>query len=196
MLAKLRPLYNLFVEPLGKLSVSLGLTPDTWTIFSLLASIAAGVLLYQGSFWWGLVLSIIMFLADVMDGATARARGTPSKFGTVFDHVIDRYAEFFVYGGLAVGGWISPLTAMFTASGVVMASYVRAKAESTGLVKDCAVGIAGRAEKLILTYGAVVLLGLNIHNWAEYMLIAVGVISHITAIQRLLYSRTAIAQAS
>jgi CDP-diacylglycerol--glycerol-3-phosphate 3-phosphatidyltransferase/archaetidylinositol phosphate synthase len=194
MLAKLRPLYNLFVEPLGKLSVALGLTPDAWTIFSLLASLVAGILLYQGNFWWGLALSIVMFLADVMDGATARAKGTPSKFGTIFDHVIDRYAEFFVIGGLATGGWISPLAAMFTASGVVMASYVRAKAESTGIVKDCTVGIAGRAEKLILTYGAIILFGLNIPNWAEYMLIAVGVISHITAVQRLLYSRAAMAQ--
>ena len=194
MLAKLRPLYNLFVEPLGKLSVALGLTPDAWTIFSLLASVVAGILLYQGNFWWGLALSIVMFLADVMDGATARAKGTPSKFGTIFDHVIDRYAEFFVIGGLATGGWISPLAAMFTASGVVMASYVRAKAESTGIVKDCTVGIAGRAEKLILTYGAIILFGLNIPNWAEYMLIAVGVISHITAVQRLLYSRAAMTQ--
>lgn len=196
MLAKLRPLYNLYVEPLGRLSVSVGLTPDTWTIFSLLASIAAGALLYQGNFWWGLVLSIVMFLADMLDGATARAKGTPSKFGTVFDHVVDRYAEFFVYGGLAVGGWISPLTAMFTASGVVMASYVRAKAESTGIVKDCTIGIAGRAEKLLLTYGAVIFFGLGISNWAEYMLVVVGIISHITAVQRLVYSRAAMTQNS
>lgn len=196
MLAKLRPLYIIFVEPLGKFSVSLGLTPDAWTIFSLLASIAAGVFLCRGNFWWGLVLSIVMFFADVMDGATARAKGSPSKFGTVFDHVIDRYAEFFLIGGLAVGGWISPFIAMFTSSGIVMASYVRAKAESTGIVRDCTVGIAGRAEKLILTYGAVIFLGLGLHNWAEYMLIVIGIISHITAAQRILYSKTVIAQSN
>jgi phosphatidylglycerophosphate synthase len=196
MLARLRPFYNQFVVPLGKFSASIGLTPDFWTFSSLLISMFAAYLLSLGLFWWGLAAVLAMFAADAMDGATARATGCSSRFGTVLDHSIDRYAEFFVIGGLLVGGWISPLLAMFTASGVVMASYVRAKAESAGGLQDCTVGIAGRAEKLFLTYGAIILMGLGIFIAADVLLWIVGIISHITAIQRLLYTRSQLLKSS
>ena len=190
MLAKLRPFYNQFVLPLGKFSASIGLNPDFWTFFSLLVSVVAGYLLSLGLFWWGLAAVVVMFAADALDGATARAIGRSNRFGTVLDHSVDRYAEFFVIGGLLVGGWISPLLAMFTASGVVMASYVRAKAESAGGLQDCTVGIAGRAEKLFLTYGAIALMGLGIFSAAEILLWIVGITEIITAIQRLWYTRS------
>lgn len=192
MLARLRPLYNKIVIPIGKASAKLGFTPDFWTLFSLIAALLSGVMLARGDFWWGLALVIVMYLADMLDGATARAKGTTSRFGTVFDHVIDRYAEFIVIGGLAIGGWITPAAAMFSSSGIIMASYVRAKAESAGGVRECTVGIAGRAEKLILTYGAIILLGFGVQNIAEYLIWLVGLISHITALQRLLYARSMI----
>ena len=192
MIAKLRPLYNIFVMPLGKASVSLKISPDFWTLFSLFASIVGAIFLHLGSFWWGLTLIVVMFIADVLDGATARAGGHPNKFGTVFDHSIDRYAEFIVIGGLMTGGWITPLVGVFTISGIIMASYVRAKAESAGGLKDCTVGIAGRAEKLILTYGSVIFLGLGLNLWATVMLVLAGLISHITFVQRLLYTRAVI----
>lgn len=193
MIARLRPLYNGFVIPLGKASVILGFSPNFWTLFSLFSAFLGAIFLYEGRFWWGLILIVVMFAADVMDGATARANGTPGQFGTVFDHVIDRYAEFLVIGGLMAGKWISPIIGTFVISGIIMASYVRAKAESAGGLKDCAVGLAGRAEKLILTYGSIILFGFGYGKWAAIMLILVGLISHFTAVQRLLYAKAVIA---
>ena len=192
MLARLRPLYNKIVIPLGNISYRLGFTPDFWTVFSLLSAGIAGVLLSMGHFWWGLFFVIVMYIADMLDGATARAGSTSNKFGTVLDHVVDRYAEFIVVTGLLLGGWISPAAAMFSSTGMIMASYVRAKAESAGGLSECTVGIAGRAEKLILIYGAIILLGLGIQNVAEYSFWLVGLISHITAVQRLLFTRAVI----
>ena len=73
---------------------------------------------------------------------------------------------------------------------MVMASYVRARAESSGKVASCDVGFAGRAEKLTLLIIGMGLqaffLRVHILQWA---VIVVGVLSHITAIQRLLYAR-------
>jgi len=192
MLARLRPIYNQIIMPLGKASLKLGFTPDTWTMFSLFAALLSGVLLAEGRFWAGLVLVLVMYIADGLDGATARAGGTSNRFGTVLDHVVDRYAEYIVLSGLAIGGWISPAAAMFTSSGVIMASYVRAKAESAGGLKECTVGLAGRAEKLILIYGAIILFGFGVNVVAEVMIWLAGLISHITAVQRLLYTRTII----
>jgi phosphatidylglycerophosphate synthase len=192
MFARLRPLYNKIVIPIGKASMRMGFTPDFWTLFSLLTAALAGILLAHGKFWWGLVLAIVMYLADMLDGATARASGKSSKFGTVFDHVVDRYAEYIIISSLLLGRWISPAAAMFSSSGMIMASYVRAKAESAGGIRECTVGIAGRAEKLILMYGAVILLAFGLTQIAEYLIWAAGLISHITALQRLLYTRAVI----
>ncbi len=190
MLARLRPFYNKIIAPIGDFSHKLGLTADFWTLISLLFAIAAGIMLWQDQYWAGLVLGILMYAADGLDGATARASGKLSGFGTVFDHTIDRYAEFILIGGLLLGGGISNFTAILAASGMIMASYVRAVAESTAGISDCTVGIAGRAEKLILLFLGFILLGINLPKPAEYAFILIGVISHITAIQRLLYTRT------
>jgi phosphatidylglycerophosphate synthase len=132
-----------------------------------------------------------MNLADMMDGATARAGKMATAFGTVFDHSLDRYAEFILYAGLVLGGAISPALGMFTACGVVMASYVRAKAESNG-VKSCVVGLAGRQEKLILTFLGLILFGINLPLPGQVCVFLAGAISHITFVQRLLFARTQI----
>ena len=190
MLARLRPLYNKIIAPIGNFSYKLGLTADLWTIISLLFAIAAGYMRSQNQYWAGLVLGILMYMADGLDGATARASGKTSGFGTVFDHTVDRYAEFILIGGLLLGGGISNFAAILSASGMVMASYVRAKAESAAGISDCTVGIAGRAEKLILMFLGFIFLGVSLPKLAEYAFILIGIVSHITAIQRLLYTRT------
>ena len=72
-------------------------------------------------------------------------------------------------------------------SGMVMASFVRAKAESVGGLKSCTVGVAERQEKLIL---------LVIGSFLEPIfpialpicVVTVGVLSHVTVIQRLRYT--------
>ena len=189
MLARLRPLYNKIIAPIGNFSYKIGLSADFWTIISLLFAITAGVMLWLDQYWAGLILGILMYVADGLDGATARASGKAGGFGTVFDHTIDRYAEFILIGGLLLGGGISNFTAILSASGMIMASYVRAVAESSAGITDCTVGIAGRAEKLILLFLGFILLAVNLPRIAEISFILIGVISHITAIQRLLYTR-------
>ena len=188
MLTRFRDLYERVTIPFGKASLSLHLTPNMWTLISFLCSMVAGVLIAQGQFLWGILMVLVMNLADMMDGATARAGGIGTTFGTVLDHVTDRYAEFFVVGGLMAGGWISPVLGLFTAAGIVMASYVRAKAESVG-VKKCVVGLAGRQEKLILMYGGLLCFSFQWVLAGQVLIFLAGAISHITAVQRLLYAQ-------
>jgi phosphatidylglycerophosphate synthase len=71
---------------------------------------------------------------------------------------------------------------------MAMASYTRAKAESVG-VERCEVGLAERQEKLIiLMMGAI---GSVFYQGAlELASIMVGVLSHITVVQRLTYARS------
>jgi CDP-diacylglycerol--glycerol-3-phosphate 3-phosphatidyltransferase/archaetidylinositol phosphate synthase len=193
MLAKLyRPIYTRLMVPIGVLSARLGLTANFWTVTSLVFAGISGFLLYQGRFTLGAVFALLMNLADVLDGATARASDTAGPYGTVLDHTVDRYAEFFLLGGLLVGGWVSPAPLFFCATGMIMASYVRAKAESAGGLEACLVGITGRAEKMVLFYTALAALIAGYPAAAEILLWIIGILSHFTALQRLLYTRAEI----
>jgi phosphatidylglycerophosphate synthase len=193
ILARFRSLYEQTTIPLGKFCLRLRLTPDALTLISLTLGGIAAVLIARGSFLWGVASIVLMSFADMLDGATARAGGTANAFGTVFDHVIDRYAEFFILIGVMLSGAVSAGWAMFSLFGMIMASYVRARAESTGLVPSCNVGFAGRQEKLgLLIIGLLIQPFYPQFGLLEWGTIAVGVLSHITAVQRLLYTRRVI----
>lgn len=197
ILARFRTFYEQTTIPLGGICVRLGLTPDMLTLMSLALGGAAAAMIARGAFGWGIVLILLMGLFDMLDGATARAGGTASAYGTVFDHVVDRYAEFLILLGVMLSGAAEAGWTMFALFGMVMASYVRARAESTGLIASCNVGFAGRQEKLGLLIVGLALQPLfpdiRLLNW---IVIAVGVLSHITAVQRLLYTRRVIGQRS
>lgn len=103
----------------------------------------------------------------------------------------------------------------FTLFGMVMASFTRAKAESVGGMESCTVGIAERQEKLLLQITGILLLALPTTNiWIDALnyipflmsffvalditniltlcIVIVGILSHITVAQRLLYARKVI----
>jgi phosphatidylglycerophosphate synthase len=124
---------------------------------------------------------------DMLDGAVARATGASSRFGAVYDHVLDRYAEFVVLIGIGLGGFVDWPWVVFALFGMVMASYTRAKAESVGGLSSCTVGIAERQEKIIL-----LLIGSVLEPYFSmaltYCAIAVGLLSHVTVVQRLHYT--------
>jgi CDP-diacylglycerol--glycerol-3-phosphate 3-phosphatidyltransferase/archaetidylinositol phosphate synthase len=190
VLARFRQLYEQVTLPLGRICFQLGISPDMLTYTSVLMSIAAGYAIARQFYLVGILLVLLVGLTDMLDGATARASQRASAYGTVLDHVADRYAEFFILGGVFFCGAVAPAWVMFALFGMVMASYVRARAESTGKLASCNVGFAGRQEKLGL-----LLLGLLLQpfyptlHMLEWSVIAIGAISHATAIQRLSYTR-------
>jgi phosphatidylglycerophosphate synthase len=192
VLARFRDAYEQWTLPLGRVCWRLGISPDALSVTSLGLGAMSAVVLAYNQLTLGLLLILLVGLTDVLDGATARASGVDSASGMVLDHTFDRYVEFMVVLGLTFGPGVDPRWALFALFGMVMASYVRARAEATGVVESCNVGLAGRQEKLaLLIVGLLIqpwLPGLNVMQWA---VIAAGVISHITAVQRLLYARQA-----
>ncbi|MCU0494316.1 MAG: CDP-alcohol phosphatidyltransferase family protein [Chloroflexaceae bacterium] len=190
LLARFRFWYEQVSLPLGYLCLRLGLSPDMLTYASLALSGLAAYIIAQHYYLLGILVILLVGLADVLDGATARAGNTASEYGTVLDHVTDRYAEFLVLGGVMLSGAVAPIWVYFAFVGMLMASYVRARAEATGKLASCNVGFAGRQEKL-----ALLLLGLLFQQFypqagmLQWFVIAIGVVSHITAFQRLAYTR-------
>lgn len=207
--------------PIGQALAKTGITPNMITIFTLLVALITAYLFYLGNLLIGLVVMILTVVLDMFDGAVARARGLSSPFGATLDHTLDRYAEYLFMLGLMMGPasvsekFIPWFWGFFTLFGMVMASFTRAKAESVGGMDDCSVGIAERQEKLILTVIGIILLAYFPDCWIEFLAIfpssildfflsiqitniltffiaIVGILSHITVIQRLSYARKVI----
>ncbi len=187
MLGHLREKYEAVMQPVGRGLGSLGLTPNIISTFSLLlSSLAAVGYALKSPLLGGLGLVASGFV-DMLDGAVARATGKATRFGAVYDHVLDRYAEFAILVGIGFGGFVDWIWVVFCLFGMVMASFVRAKAESVGGLKSCTVGVAERQEKLILLLlGSI--LQLLFPSALLVSVILVGVLSHVTVVQRLNYT--------
>ena len=208
---KTRSAYKSVMLPFGRFFGKLGLTPNAITLISGLFAIATAVMYAfngrVGSFdyWWviGFGLMITTGFIDVIDGSVARATGQTTKFGKVLDPVMDRFAECCFLIGIAIGNYsFEPLESMwppiaaipvgawclFSFSGMIFASYSRARGESVAQMSVESVGIMERREKLALLY-----LGNLLFFWFEvalvFSIIIVGVLSYITTIQRMVYIR-------
>jgi len=228
MLGKLRERYQKVMMPVGRVLARTGITPNMITGLTLLVAMISCYFFVIGDLLIGLVIMILTVVMDMFDGAVARAANLSSKFGATFDHTLDRYAEYFFMLGLmwgpigivsipwwpyAVGDTFVPwFWGFFTLFGMIMASFSRAKAESVGGMENCAVGIAERQEKLILTIVGILLLAIPSSNiWIDFLsllpsgildffvfinitnilticIVIAGILSHITVAQRLLYA--------
>jgi phosphatidylglycerophosphate synthase len=120
-----------------------------------------------------------------------------TRFGAVWDHVLDRYAEFAIVFGIGLSIYANLWVAFIALFSMIMASFVRAKAESIGKLDKCTVGIAERQEKLIIIMvGSILTFIFPIYGiyliWffsiLDICLLIVAVLSQIKVIQRLKYT--------
>ncbi len=168
------------VAPLAKI----GVTPNMISAFGFAGNVAAGALAAGGHFLWAGVLMLIFSALDLLDGALARKTGTVTKFGAVFDSVLDRLSEAAVLGGVLfhyteIGGHTQEIVLCYAAVvGSIMVSYARARAEGEGLTLR--EGLFTRAERVILL-GVALVIGHGVVLWALWVL---AVISHFTVAQR------------
>lgn len=189
MFGGLREKYQKAIAPIGAAFARTGVSPNAMTLLSVLAAVASGYAYAIREPVGGALLIVLTGVLDMFDGAIARAANKVTRFGATFDHVLDRYAEFFIVFGIIYGGysgWVSGLFALF---GMLMASFTRAKAESVGGLKSCTVGIAERQEKLLLLIAGSVLAKV-FSEALNYALILIGILSHVTVVQRLHYTWT------
>lgn len=178
----------------------LGLSPNGWTLLSLLPA-AAGLaaLAAAHSLAAGLVLFMLSGFIDMVDGAVARATGQASVSGAFIDGVVDRYVELLLCLGLTLylGREAGPLLPIpfwmvLMIFGAVMTSFVRAYADHRGVVKDPLLqksmgGLLERAERLLVLYLGM-FLGIFDQSWLVWAIVAVAVLSNITALQRIAFA--------
>ncbi len=206
---KSRQVYEAMFRPIGKIIAKTGIPPSWISFSSVLASVLAMIAYGLGTddqsrpiaVLIGMAFVILTSLLDMIDGSVARASGKASPFGMVLDHTFDRYAEFFLLLGIMMGNFASPIIVFFCYEGMIMASFIRAKAESSGIVENCSVGIMERKEKITLILIGSFLEFMKIETqwlffwpWNDFGPIAaavliVGFFSNISALQRLNYTR-------
>lgn len=88
-----------------KVCVRFGLSPNQVTFIGFVLAIIATVLFARGRFGWGLLAGWMMTFLDTVDGKLARVTITSSRFGHLFDHVIDLVHPpvWYVAWGLGLG---------------------------------------------------------------------------------------------
>lgn len=186
---RVRPKVAGVLQPIGRGLIRLGISANAITLGGTLLMAIAGVLLANGQFLIGGVLVILSAPLDALDGTVARLAGVTGKFGAFLDSTSDRYAEGFILIGLLIYGltrradWIVVLS--FVAMwGSFAVSYTRARAEGLGCA--CQIGLLTRLERLLLI-SAMLLTG-----WILPGLIALAALTHVTALQRILFVRRAL----
>ena len=166
------------------------------TFVGLLLSIVTALVIASGSIVAGGALVLFAGIFDMFDGAMARVRNAATTFGAFLDSTLDRYSESIILGGLlfyalqrptlheALWPWANEQQWMIflifvAATGSLMVSYAKARAEGLGL--ECKTGLLARPERVvILAIG--LLTGTTI--WALTLL---AVLSHVTAVERIVH---------
>lgn len=177
------------LAPLGERLARAGVTPDVVTVIGTVGSIAGAVIFFpQGWFFAGTLVIWFFVMLDSVDGAVARARGTSSKFGALLDSTCDRASDAAVFGALAwwfAYGGDSQALLLATLLSLIfgtLTSYIKARAEGLGMT--CNVGIAERAERLIIVLVGTGLDGLGVPYVLAIALWVLVVLTAITVGQR------------
>ncbi len=170
------------IDPIVGALAGVGVTPNMLTLAGVLGNAGAAFLAARGDF---LPAGIVMLAAsslDMLDGALARATGKATRFGSVFDAVMDRVSEAAVLFGLLYyfsdrGGREEELLIFAAVVASFLVSYTRARAEIVDI--PLREGLFGRAERVLLLG-----IGLMIDQ-ATVALWILAIAAGATAIQRL-----------
>jgi CDP-diacylglycerol--glycerol-3-phosphate 3-phosphatidyltransferase len=194
--------YLRLIDPVANWLVKRGVHPNTITVVGTLCTVVGGVIYATGHIRTGGFFLGITALFDVLDGTVARRSNKSSTFGAFLDSTLDRLADGFVLGGLAVFYATSVahhsvslmITALLGLVGAFLTSYTRARAESLGL--DAKVGLLQRPERVVLLSAPQALFGLVLDGWVLALIVVIlTVTAWITVFQRVAFVYTATTRA-
>ena len=188
-----RKLASGVIEPPARLLLRVHVSPDAVTVFGTVGAVAAALACFpDGRFGLGVLLIAIFATSDLIDGTMARISGTSGPWGNFLDATLDRVADGAIFGGLVMWGALNG-DAVTTAAATLalvtgqVTSYAKARAEAVGATAN--VGIAERAERLVLVLLAALLAGFGVPYVLPAALWIIGGLGIITIIQRMVVVR-------
>ncbi len=192
-----------YLEPVAAIFVRCHITPNQISVLSLVAGIACAVLFFRQQFLWGSLALFLSAILDLVDGSVARMTDSHTKFGAVFDWIVDKYVDAFVLLGIGLSGTaivsqyvaVPPVTdfaiVAFAIIGSLMNTFIKPvvyaeigyREKVEGKIDDPleGVGFFGRPE----TFLVLILGGVTGFIWAAVILIAIC--TNLSAIQRVIY---------
>ncbi len=191
---RVRPAVGRVVDPIASGLLRTGVSPDAVTAAGTLGVLVGALVFFpQGMFFTGTAIVFFSVLTDLLDGAMARKLGRSSPFGAWLDSTCDRVADAAIFSGLVL--WFTGAgddrllagVALFCLVAGMIVSYAKARAEGLGL--RCDVGLAERAERLILVLLGTLLAGLGLPVVLDVLLWVLAAASAITVGQRLVEVR-------
>ena len=105
--------------------------PDVLTWLALLFAVLSGIFFYFSSVEMELLNYYLFFAAlfvflnglfDAVDGKVAKIANKTSLRGDFLDHALDRYADVFMVGGLALSSWCRPSIGLLSVIGMLLTS--------------------------------------------------------------------------
>jgi phosphatidylinositol phosphate synthase len=186
-----RPTLNRIVEPLARGLLRIGVSPNAVTVAGAVGVVAASVIFAaHGRLLIGTLIITACALTDLLDGTMARLRGSKSKWGALLDSTVDRISDAAVLGGVSY--WMATTNQHRGATLALvclilgqLVSYVKARAEGLGFTAN--VGIAERAERLLVIGVGGLLAGLGLKPALEVTLWVLAALSVITIAQRMIH---------
>lgn len=182
--------------------IFLNVNPNTLTWLSLLFAFLAGLFFFfsspieELSNFFLLISALFVFLNglfDAIDGKVAKIKKNTSKRGDFLDHALDRFADVFIIGGLALSSWTQYCFIGFLAIvGVLLTSYMGTQSQAVGCKRNYS-GFLVRADRLVLLmiapvfqhilfyFDLAIIYGLYLLEW---VLIYFAIVGSITAVQR------------
>ena len=171
-------------DPVARLLLRVHVRPNQLTVVGLGVSLVAAHAFYQGRLRLAAALLAVAGLFDFFDGSLARLAGSESAFGAFLDSVVDRYSDLVVLLGIVFYYERTDQTSgvfltMATLVGTIMVSYTKARAQSIGI--RCEIGLMERPERMI------VLIAGGVFHLLGPAIIALAVLTNLTALQRIVY---------
>ena len=159
-------------------------TPNVITIISFIIAIISGIFFLLKKYILAGILAQVSSIVDGCDGEVARIKSMRSKFGAIFDSILDRYADSFIFFAAASSFGFSDiinLTLFLTISATIMISY------ASHLTK-IRPKLMSRDVRLFL-----VMIGSLLTMFNEYLLLytllSIGILSHIDVFSIILRSK-------
>ena len=151
---QLRVRTRFLIDPVVEMLARFKLSPDLLTVIGALTHVLFAYLIAIGEFRWAALAIALFSPLDALDGALARRLGRKQGgFGAFLDSSLDRLAEIVLYGGFIVYYYVNanPLmlaVAYLAATGSLMVSYARSRAEALGF--EAKMGVLSRVERYVV----------------------------------------------
>jgi CDP-diacylglycerol--glycerol-3-phosphate 3-phosphatidyltransferase len=188
--------FGKLIDPLAHLFIRLHVRPNHITTVGTLVVVASATAFAIGWVRAAGFLLLVSGVFDMVDGRVARRADMTTTFGAFYDSTLDRVGESALFGGIALyflrGGappervTLAVVACLVALAASLIVSYTRARAEGLGLTAK--VGIAQRAERVLLLGAPTMFLGAGNHGALLFWIVVVlALATSVTVVQRVLY---------